>query len=349
MDTSSSEDESDTQPSGVEFLFEYTSDCIVEGSVEDGEPIVHRVNDAFERVFGYTNSELRGKNLNDYITPDGMRSEVEGVDQAWREGDIGPREVVRQTADGPRHFLHRAAGKEGELSYAIYTEITEQKEREQKIETQRDNLHLLNKVIRHDLRNDLQLIKLYTELLDEEVESEYLDTIQDSLESAIDLTQTARNLSEVMMSDEVDLEKRELAQVIGSQMTEQSEAFPEATFELVNIDRATVAADDMLSAVFRNLLKNAVVHNDKQDPIVEVSVQQNEETVRVSIADNGPGVPDNQKEIIFGEGEKGLDSEGTGIGLHLVKTLVERYDGDVWVEDNDPMGAVFIVEFPRAK
>jgi PAS domain S-box-containing protein len=358
MDIPGSEDES-----GVEFLFEYTTDCIVEGTVHDGDPIVHRVNDAFERVFGYTSSELRGENLNDYITPDGMRSEAEAVDQAWREGDVGPREVVRQTADGPRHFLHRAAGNEEGVSYAIYTDITEQKEREQEIQTQRDNLHLLNKVIRHDLRNDLQLIELYADMLDEELDSEYLDIIRDSVENAIDLTQSARDLSTVMMSEEVHLEQQELAQVIGSQMTEQDDAFPEATFELVNIDRATVAADDMLSAVFRNLLKNAVIHNDKQTPTVELSMQQDEETVRVFVADNGPGVPEDKREDIFGEGEKGLYSDGTGIGLYLVKTLVDRYDGDVWVEDregqspsgnrpgaddNDPEGAVFVVELPLA-
>lgn len=348
MDVPGPEDESDTQQSGVEFLFENTTDCIVEGTVQDGDPIVHRVNDAFERVFGYTNSELRGENLNDYITPDNMRSEVEAVDQEWRDGDVGPREVVRQTADGPRHFLHRAAGIEGGLSYAIYTDITEQKEREQEIQAQRDNLHLLNKVIRHDLRNDLQLIALYAEMLDEELDSESLDIIRESVENAIDLTQSARDLSTVMMNEEVQLERQELAQVIGSQMAEQDEAFPEATFELVNIDRATVAADDMLSAIFRNLLKNAVVHNDKQTPTVELSMQQDEETVRVFVADNGPGIPDDKREDIFGEGEKGLDSDGTGIGLYLVNTLVDRYDGDVWVEDNDPEGAVFVVEFPLA-
>lgn len=348
MDVPGPEDESNTQSPDVEFLFEYTTDCIVEGTVQDGDPIVHRVNDAFERVFGYTNSELRGENLNDYITPDDMRSEVEAVDQEYREGNVGPREVVRQTTDGPRHFLHRAAGIEEGLSYAIYTDITEQKEREQEIQAQRDNLHLLNRVIRHDLRNDLQLIKLYAEMLGEELDSESLDIIRESVENAIDLTQSARDLSMVMMNQEVELERQELAQVIGSQMAEQEEAFPAATFELVNIDQATVSADDMLSAIFRNLLKNAVVHNDKQTPTVELSMQQDEETVRVFVADNGPGVPDKKREDIFDDGEKGLDSDGTGIGLYLVSTLVDRYGGDIWVEDNDPEGAVFVVELPLA-
>jgi len=68
----------------------------------------------------------------------------------------------------------------------------------------------------------------------------------------------------------------------------------------------------------------------------------------VSIADNGPGIADTHKEQIFQEGQKGLESGGTGIGLYLVNTLVDRYGGDVWVEDNEPTGSVFVVELPLA-
>lgn len=71
--------------------------------------------------------------------------------------------------------------------------------------------------------------------------------------------------------------------------------------------------------------------------------------INVRIADNGPGIPDSRKEDIFGKDETGLDSEGTGIGLYLVQSLMDAYDGDVWVEDNDPEGAVFVVQFHVAQ
>ena len=72
------------------------------------------------------------------------------------------------------------------------------------------------------------------------------------------------------------------------------------------------------------------------------------DTVRVRIADNGPGIPDEQKRTVFERGEKRPDSEGTGVGLYLVQTLVNAYGGDVWVEDNEPTGSVFVVELPLA-
>ena len=100
----------------------------------------------------------------------------------------------------------------------------------------------------------------------------------------------------------------------------------------------------MLDSVFRNLLNNAVVHNDKKIPKVIASATANDDGIQVRIADNGPGIPDEQKDQIFEEGEKCLDSGGTGIGLYLVQSLVERYGGAVWIEDNEPEGSVFVVE-----
>jgi Signal transduction histidine kinase len=81
---------------------------------------------------------------------------------------------------------------------------------------------------------------------------------------------------------------------------------------------------------------------------VTVSATERDDTVSVRIADNGPGVPDNMKEAIFGEGEQNLQTAGTGMGLYLVDALVTSYDGELWVEDNDPEGSVFVVELAKA-
>ncbi len=79
---------------------------------------------------------------------------------------------------------------------------------------------------------------------------------------------------------------------------------------------------------------------------MEVSVDVGK-AVQVRVADNGPGIPDDRKEEIFDEGETGVDSDSTGLGLFLVHTLVERYEGTVWIEDNEPEGRVFVVELPK--
>jgi len=95
--------------------------------------------------------------------------------------------------------------------------------------------------------------------------------------------------------------------------------------------------------VFRNILSNAVSHNDKAEPEITVTVTNDGDTVAIAFADNGPGVPDSQKDEIFGRGEMGLESSGSGIGLYLVDTLVEMYNGSVTLTDNEPTGSVFAV------
>jgi len=105
----------------------------------------------------------------------------------------------------------------------------------------------------------------------------------------------------------------------------------------------------MLASVFRNLLNNAVQHNDTDAPEVTVTREETDDRIRVRVADNGPGVPDAEKDEIFGKGEKGLDSAGSGIGLYLVSVLTRQFGGDVWVEDNEPRGAVFVERALRAE
>ncbi|WP_226007138.1 sensor histidine kinase [Natrinema salinisoli] len=128
-------------------------------------------------------------------------------------------------------------------------------------------------------------------------------------------------------------------------------SYPQAEFALGDqpSPAPVVRANEMLSSVFTNLLNNAVLHNGSDTPRVVVSVEDRDETVRVRVSDNGPGVPDGQREEIFGRGEKGLESEGTGVGLYLVATLVEGYGGDVWVETADQGGAAFVVELPKVE
>jgi signal transduction histidine kinase len=114
------------------------------------------------------------------------------------------------------------------------------------------------------------------------------------------------------------------------------------------IPTVSVLADELLGSVFRNVLKNAVQHNDKPVPEVVVRAEVGADAVSVRVADNGPGIPEERLETVFGRGRKGLDSEGTGIGLYLVRTVVERYGGSVGVENREPEGAVFTIELPRA-
>lgn len=267
-------------------------------------------------------------------------------------GEVHNRELRFETLDGETIWGSVTAmltqeGGETLLDGAI-VDVTERKAVERRLQRQRDDLELLNEVVRHDIRNDMQLVYSLTELLEPHVDDDgqqYLDQVLESTHNAVDLTETARDLANTMLRDENDPEPVALHQVLDSELEEFEASHPETELAVDgSIPAVEVLADEMLSSVFQNLLQNAAQHNDAATPEVTVSVDQRPGTVAVHVADNGPGVPDDRKSDIFGKGEKGLDSEGTGIGLYLVQTLVDQYGGTVRVTDNEPTGAVFTVE-----
>lgn len=231
--------------------------------------------------------------------------------------------------------------------------IMTQRANEYRLESQRDSLKLLNQTVRHDIRNDLQLVLAYAEMLEgygnEETER-YRENIYKAAKEAVDITETARDVTDVMLQTGADREPVNLR----SQLLKEIEAIRSNYTGVVididgNIPDVRVSAGPLLDAVFRNLLKNAIVHNDKDVAEITVSGLEDDGTVLIEVADNGPGVPEELKKSIFSEGEKGLGSGGTGLGLYLVQTLVNRYRGEVWVEDNDPNGAIFCIRLPLAE
>jgi PAS domain S-box-containing protein len=301
--------------------------------------------------------------------PDGSDSKeaaLAHVEAAFDEGTAF-FEWTHQRVDGtefPAEVKLSRFEHQGEPAlHALVRNVTERRKYERQLKEQRDNLDILNQVLRHDIRNDIQLIMTYAEILESESDDaqkqSHVETILENADHAVELTKSAREMAEVLLSAEKELEQTSLDAALAGEIEEVREMYPDASVtEETTIPQVSVQANDMLGSVFRNLLKNAIQHNDKETPEVAVSATDRDETVIVRIADNGPGVPDGQKETIFGKGEKGLDSQGTGIGLYLVKTLVESYNGDIWVEDNaqsgsvprdsdEHDGAVFVVELPK--
>lgn len=230
------------------------------------------------------------------------------------------------------------------LRYAIRREQQQQQLRQRNAE-----LALLNQVVRHDIRNDVAVILGWGDGLEAHVDEEgngYLDRMMNASEHITRITETVGDFLDVLEgTSDPELHPVDLESVLTNEIEKARSSYEDTTITLTGDLREglTVTATDLLSSVFRNLLNNAVSHNDKPDPEITVTVEDNGDTVAVAIADNGPGVPDSQKDEIFGRGEMGLESSGSGIGLYLVDTLVEMYDGEVMLEDNDPEGSVFTV------
>lgn len=319
------------------------------------------VSDAYEDIWGRSIRTLAEDPADflDGIHPDDRAKVREKMAQLSNENTVEVEYRVNASEDFQRHVWVEGEpiyDDEGEFVAVagFVRDITERKQYERELEQKKDQLAALNRLVRHDIRNDMTVILGRAEILEEYISpegEEYLQKLRDSSEHIVELTDIARDFIKILENeDEAEVEPTSLRSILTTQLDTAREFYPDAEFvtgsDIPDID---VRANELLGSVFRNLLNNAVQHNDADTPIVTVDCNTRPDRVQVCVADNGPGVPDAQKESVFGEEEKGLESQGTGIGLYLVYTLVEIYDGDVWVEDNEPEGAVFVVELPTVE
>ncbi|WP_121741997.1 sensor histidine kinase [Natronorubrum halophilum] len=215
-----------------------------------------------------------------------------------------------------------------------------------------EELLLLNRIVRHDIRNDMAVVLGWGEELNARVDADervMLERMLDTTRHTIELTETLQLFTEAWDTDgEHDLESIPLRTTLLETLARRRETYADVEFVVIGtVPDVDVRASPLLSTVFRNLLNNAVQHNNADEPRIEISADLTEETVTVRISDNGPGIPPAQRDVVFGRGEKGLESDGSGVGLYLVDTLVTQSGGDVWIDSNEVGGAVFTVELQR--
>jgi len=128
-----------------QILFDRLSQATVEVEYRADEPIVERVNPAFEETFGYDAADIVGESLDAYIVPEDRTEEAADINRRVQDGaSLDSEEVTRQTADGTRRFLlQNAVYDDGTGGFAIYTDVTERKRRERELERQNTRLRAL--------------------------------------------------------------------------------------------------------------------------------------------------------------------------------------------------------------
>ncbi|AXG06167.1 PAS domain S-box protein [Haloplanus rubicundus] len=332
-------------------LFDGIGDAVL---VHDTRGTIIAANDAASERLGYADS-LVGRRIDDVECA--RADEASATVRTDSADDRIVYETVHTAADGEtipvevsaRYVRYR--GSPAVLSVA--RDVTRRRDSEHELARKRDQLRALNRVLRHDIRNDMQIVLGLGGLLEDHVDeegAEYLRTIRDTGEHVVELTESSRDLARAVAGEaELPLEPISLDETLRAEIDRRREAFGHASIEIHgDVPDVDVRANDLLSSVFRNLLNNAVQHSDREEPTVEVTADmtRGDHTAIVRIADDGPGIAPGRREAVFGKGEKGLDSEGTGLGLYLVQSLVDQYGGEVWIEDNEPRGTVVVVELP---
>lgn len=232
----------------------------------------------------------------------------------------------------------------------IQSDISDRKRVQERLEDQNRRLALLNRLIRHDIRNEANLITVLASTvqstgtdssLDPDIAAQ-VDQIAASGDRIIDLTQQAKSLMTVITSMSDSLRPVPLRTTVQSEVAKASTVDGSAQTRIKELPNVDVRANELLGSLFRNLLINAIKHNDKKSPEVRVSGETTDETVCITVSDNGPGIPDAERDAVFTEGKTLAESDGTGFGLYLVKMLVDQYGGEVTIDDAEELGGAAV-------
>ncbi|RDI70167.1 ATP-binding protein [Halopelagius longus] len=217
-------------------------------------------------------------------------------------------------------------------------------------ESQRQWFDYLNSLLRHEVLNTANVITGYASVHmdDDDLDDELRRNLERIHRQGRDMAEVIRDVQVLMQASQGNIEREavDLSEVLATTLDD-----PRGDTEAVEVttsipDGVYVMADDLLPRVFANLFANAVQHNDSETPRVDVTVEVGADAATVSIADNGPGISDSVRETLF---ERSDNTGGShGIGLYLVRTLVERYGGTVQLSETGPDGSVFTVELPLA-
>jgi PAS domain S-box-containing protein len=297
-----------------------------------------RVNHRFERLFGWNRTEIIGRCIDDLVTPSECRTTATDITRVAASGEVRIEEAVRYHKDGgPVEVAIMASPilieDEKVGIYAIYEDIAPRKKGERSILQLNEVLRLMNKSFRHDLGNDLNIAMNAIELFRYKQDSKLLDAAVLALGRSGSLINRMKEL-DTLTSASKNLRRMEISELL----KEIQKRFP------ISIDvqgTGMVLVDDSIHSVIENLIRNAIVHGGTDR--ITIRIEGKGDLCDVRVIDYGKGIPAEIKGQLFKEGASFGSSRGTGMGLYIVRMVVEMYGGSVRIEDNVPSGTVFVL------
>ena len=219
----------------------------------------------------------------------------------------------------------------------------------------------------HDVNNIFSVINSSAELISNYYKNpnstikveEFPEMIQDQIIRGSKLVADVRKLFE-LEEIKYTIQKIEILDVLNLAIAYVKKSYAEKIIDIqvhTPDEKLLILGNELLGDIFENILINAVKYNENLtvDIVIKISQDTREENefIKMEFIDNGIGIADKKKKMIFKKNNREYKgSKGMGLGLSLVKKIVESYVGYIWVENKEPMdyskGSNFIVLLPKA-
>jgi len=214
-----------------------------------------------------------------------------------------------------------------------FINITERKKADEHARNLKEEADLYLDIMTHDLNNLNTASLNYAALLAGSVGNSGRPTVTNLILSLGKCDEIIHNVSTLRwLRDRLPAKAPvHLSEIIKNEIIH----FPDARIRYGGED-AFVLADEMLSAVFRNLIGNSTKHGGEA-PEIWIKVQDKGDEIQVSVEDSGSGIPEQVRPYLFERFQRGDTTvSGKGLGLYICKTLIERYGGRIWADDRIP-------------
>ncbi len=315
--------------------------------------------------FGYTPDDFDGGlTVPRMISQEDRNLAKENIRKVMGGDDLGGVEYLMQRKDGspfpaiiystPIIHENKHVGLRG-----VLIDITERKQAEKRIKEEYSRAEFYIDLMSHDINNASQVASGYLDLLlrTPEFPSEFKKPAEIALnhvKKSANIISDVKTLTE-LQSGEAELTMIDIYPAFASAVeTAMSQSRDVEINSSITEGRYFIRGNAMLYSVFSNLLTNAVKFDQHEIVKIDVDVSPSDDDLcwKLEFKDRGRGIGDHYKEIIFNRLERaGESAQGTGLGLTIVKYIVESYGGSVWVDDrvsgDRTMGSNFIMLLPK--
>lgn len=232
---------------------------------------------------------------------------------------FGARDPREQFNDGETMFA--------ELIARLLERELEQIQHEIKLTRQTNLAVVLNRVLRHNLRNDLSVIRGFTQIMADKLDgSQYSTTVLRNIDDLIELAEKARQLDRIIAAD-FESESTEITGLVEDVVQTITRRYPNASLAVEYDERVTVTVMPSFERALYELIDNAAKHGG-DTPTVTVSVEAVQNTVEIRISDDGAGLSEQESDVLQTGSETPL-IHGSGLGLWLTHWIVTSHDGTI--------------------
>jgi len=308
-------------------IFENTENGVLLISLPDH--VILEQNQRFASALALTPGDTEGKRLEEFVVDTATLIPLFSALDA--HCSIPATETVMRRGDRTEWVAVVASRKiSADRAVLTFIDITERRRIDEELKQCNADTNLYLDILTHDINNINTASLNYGRMLEArtgEAREEFLHKLVQTLEKSDDIIRNISTLRRMQESSSPPAQLH-LTELIRKEIA----GFPDARIEYDGTD-AVVQADEMLSSVFTNLIGNSLKHGGAE-PHVVIRVEPRVRDVLVSIEDNGGGIPDALKALVFERFQRGDTTvSGKGLGLFICRSLIERYGGRIWVED----------------